>query len=242
MIQISNNLPYDDLTKLMSTIYESGEIKVKDHKGNKYLYFMNNYNTNYRFVSASKLLINYGAVLPGFLKDYLKAFGDSVVLPNIINGIVYSLTFRNISGKKQFLKMGSTSHLLYGLGTLPENFVYGIPLLIVEGNMDCDSIRQLYPYTVATLTNTLSLNQIRLLAHLTDKVVIAYDNDEAGNKGYWNTYNALNRYGFKIKRFRHSDNVKDFGDLIDKQLTDTDMYNHLRKLYIKRLQELLDSF
>jgi DNA primase len=164
------------------------------------------------------------------------------MIPNTINGTVYSLTFRNINGKKQFLKLGATTHLFYGMGNLPEDFTYGIPIVIVEGNMDCDVAKLIYPYTLATLTNSISQNQIRILAGLTNKVVIAYDNDEAGNQGYWNAYNNLVRYGFKVKRFKHSDNIKDFGDLIDAQINDTDLYNHLLHLYIGRLQNLINEF
>lgn len=241
MHQIDMLLPHDDLFLLLNEIYNEGLDKVKNHNGNKYLYFMNNYKTHYKFIPANKLLIG-NIKLPEFLSSYLRTSGDSIILPNKINNNVYALTFRNINGKKQFLKMGLISHLFYGIGDLPEDFIYGIPLIIVEGNMDCDVIKQLYPYAIATLTNSVSLNQIRILAYLTDKVIIAYDNDEAGNKGYWNAYNSLKRYGFKVKRFKHSRNVKDFGDIIDMQINDPDMYQHLRQLYIRSLQELVNSF
>ena len=241
LYQITKTLPYDDLTRVLNEIYNMGDASVKDIKRNKYLYFMNKYKTNYKFISASKLLISKLS-LPEYLKDYLRTSGDSILIPNKINDTVYSLTFRNITGKKQFLKVGPTAHLFYGLGDLPEDFTYGIPIVIVEGNMDCDSIKQLYPYALATLTNSISANQIQILAYLTDKVIIAYDNDEAGKQGYWNAYNSLTKYGFKVKRFEHSRNVKDFGDMIEAQMTDPDMYEHLRHLYIKRLQELVNGF
>ena len=242
MERISITLPYDDSIKLLNDLYAMGDDKVENTKKNKYLFFMNKYKSNYKFISARKTLINCGTTLPGYLSEYLRTSGDSVMIPNTINGTVYSLTFRNINGKKQFLKLGATTHLFYGMGNLPEDFTYGIPIVIVEGNMDCDVAKLIYPYTLATLTNSISQNQIRILAGLTNKVVIAYDNDEAGNQGYWNAYNNLVRYGFKVKRFKHSDNIKDFGDLIDAQINDTDLYNHLLHLYIGRLQNLINEF
>lgn len=245
MKQISNRLPYDDTIKLLNDLYNIGDnsvLKFENVKSNKYLYFINFYETQYKFIPASKILIEYGNNLPAYLIDYLKTSGDSIMIPNKINDIVYSLTFRNIKGKKQFLKLGGTASLFYGLGNLPEDFIYGMPIVIVEGNMDCDAIKLLYPYSLATLTNSISLNQMKILAHLTDKVIIAYDNDEAGNKGYWNAYNSLTRYGFKVRRFKHSRNIKDFGDLIEAQMTDLDMYNHLWHLYTSKLQELVNSF
>lgn len=243
MEKISLSLPYDDTIKLLNDLYAMGESKVNDHKGNKYLYYMNNYDTSkYKFMSASKALIEYGNSLPGYFREYLRTSGDSIMIPNMINGIVYSLTFRNIRGKKQFLKLGATTHLFYGLGDLPDNFVYGIPIVLVEGNMDCDTVKLLYPYALATLTNSISQNQIRILSGLTNKVIIAYDNDEAGNKGYWGAYNNLTKAGFKVKRFKHSENAKDFGDLMDAKINDRDMYEHLLHLYVSRLQDLVNEF
>ena len=240
--QINKTLPYDDMIRLINAIYAMGDSTTRNNMNSKYLYFMNNYKSDYRFISANKLLLNYGNSLPSFLVDFLKISGDSVMIPNKVNDTVYSLTFRNISGKIQFIKIGITSQLFYGIGTLPDNFIYGMPLVIVEGNIDCDSIRQLYPYTIATLTNTITLNQMRILACLTDKVVLAYDNDDPGKQGTVNTKRNLDKYGFKVRVLEHSISAKDFGDIIDYQMRgDRDTYEYLMGVYRRKLQTILDS-
>lgn len=240
---INLSYPQDDTIRLLNLIYNSCIENVGIKNKSKYLYFMNNYKTNYKFLSASKLLINFSSALPSYLIDYLRSAGDGIAIPNMIGDVVYSLTFRNINGKKQFIKLSSSIPLLYNLGGLPEDFVYGTPIMLVEGNMDCDTaVNLLYPYTLATLTNALSLNQIQILSNLTNKVIVAYDNDEAGNKGYWSVYNSLTRIGFNVVRFEHSYRLKDFGDLIDLEMTDEEEFNYTVALYKRKLNEALRCF
>ena len=235
---INMTIPMDDTIRLLGNIYNMGTSQIGTNT-NKYIYFMNNYESDYRFISANKLLINYGAQLPTYFRDYLKYSGDSIMLPNIINNTVYSLTLRNLQGPKQFIKVGHVSHLFYNLGHLPEDFHYGVPILLTEGNIDCDSIKQIYPYSLAALTNSLSMNQLQLLLHLTNKVILAYDNDSAGNKGYYDTYNKLKNLGFTVKRFKHSHNLKDFGDLIDLRIKDYGEYEYISMSYKLQIQNLL---
>lgn len=238
---INMTMPHDDTIRLLNLIYSQGDTNTKLGNKNKYLYYMNKYTSDYKFISASKLLVNFSNSLPSYFINYLKTSGDSIMLPNKINDTVYTLTFRNIYGPKQFIKLGSNSFLFYGLGKLPQDFVYGIPIMLVEGNIDCDSAREIYPYTLATLTNAISLNQIQLLSFLTNKVIVAYDNDEAGNKGYWGVYNSLSKLGFKVMRFRHSERLKDFGDLLDYQMTNQEEYDYFKMIYQIQIENLINS-
>lgn len=237
---INETLPQDDTIRLMDLIYNMGD-KPQIKSSNKYVYFMNHYESDYRFISSIKLLINFGNTLPGYFVNYLQQAGDSIMLPNKINNTIYSITFRNINGQKQFIKMGARSSLFYNLGNLPKDFKYGTPIILVEGNIDCDSVRQIYPCALATLTNAISLNQLQLLSALTNKVIIAYDNDEAGKRGYWNAYNTLTKRGFRVKRFKHSCLLKDFGDLIDLQMRDKEDYESTLLYYKRQIQNLLED-
>lgn len=239
---INLSVPQDDTIRLLNLIYNYGDKDVPINMQNKYLYFMKNYESNYRFISASKLIVNFSSALPSYFLDYLGTAGDCIALPNMVGETVYSLTFRNLQGDKQFIKMGSGVPLLYNLGGLPKDFHYGIPIMLVEGNMDCDSAKQIYPYTLATLTNALSLNQIQILSGLTNKIIVAYDNDESGNKGYWGVYNSLTKLGFKVVKFRHSQSLKDFGDLIDLQMKDREEYLYMVEMYNIQLKTLLSNF
>lgn len=234
---INRLTPLDDTSILLNTIYSLGVSSVKDIN-NKYIYYMNNYKSQYRYLLSNKVLMAAYNKLPNYIIEYLQYSGDSIMLPNIINDRLYSITFRNLSGTKQFIKLG-TSYLFYNLGNIPKDFKYGTPILITEGNIDCDVGKQIYPYSIATMTNSLSTNQLQLLSNLTNKVIIAYDNDEAGEKGYKNVYSKLKRLNFNIKKFNHNSKLKDFGDLIDLKMKDEDEYNYILQSYKIQLRNLV---
>ena len=231
--------PRDEMTNLLETIYSFGVSSVTNiNKNNKYVYYMLNNDSQYKYILANKLLMTCSSKLPNYLKEYFQYSGDSIMLPNIIDGRIHAITFRNLSGTKQFIKMG-LAYLFYNLGNLPKDFKYGDPILITEGNIDCDVGKSLYPCCLATMTNSLSTNQIQLLSGLTNKVIIAYDNDEAGEKGYKNTYYKLRQFHFTVKKFVHNSNLKDFGDLVDLKMKDEDEYNYIYQSYKIQIKNLL---
>ena len=56
------------------------------------------------------------------------------------------------------------------------------PIVICEGSKDCIFLKQFYPYTVAINTSSMGLNA-QVLINLSNKFVLAYDNDKAGQEG-----------------------------------------------------------
>jgi len=239
LLDINKSQSLNSLELLLEKIYDNSESYSDVLKTpNKYLYYMKNNKTQYRYLNATKILLALGNELPAYFREYLGYAGDSIVIPNIINKYFYSLTFRNINGEKRFLKLGNTSQLLYNLGNLPSDFKYGTPLLIVEGNLDCDVAKEIYPYTVATLTNSISQTQLQLIKGLTNKVILAYDNDEAGNTGYNKNAFKLAAQGIMVKRFEYSNGIHDFGDLLELKQRDIFEYNYLVQLYKVRIASM----
>lgn len=234
---INRSIPLNEASVLIDQIYNLPSISIPT-MNNKYLYYINNNDTPFKVVSATHIL-NSVKGLPEFIIKYLITNGDCIIIPNKIGNVIYSLTCRNISGKKQFLKIGDVSHTLYGLGTLPSDFKYGKPLLLVEGNLDCEAMKEVYPYTVASLTATLSTNQLQLISHLTDKVIVAYDSDDAGIQGYHIVKRKLSDLGVTVKFFKHSINLHDAGDLIDLKMRDPDEYNYLILSYKNQINSLI---
>lgn len=234
---INMSLPHDSTYTLMSNLYNKEAITQFPQVKDKYLHYIQNYPTQMKFISASRLLQTPD--LPDFMKDYIFHNGDIVLIPNIINNVIHSITFRNIQGKKQFLKLGVVSPLLYNLGNLPEDFHYGTPLVLVEGNFDCDVMKLIYPYTVASLTSTLSPNQLQLISHLTNKVIIAYDNDNAGLQGFCSTSKKLRDLGVTVIKFNHYSNLNDLGDLIDIKLKDQEEFNYIKHSYKSQIESYL---
>ena len=236
---INNVTPRDNISNLLDQIYSLGISGISNlNENNKYVYYMKNNKSNYRYILANKLLMTMSNKLPTYLIEYLQYSGDSIMLPNIINNRLYAITFRNITGTKQFIKIG-TAYLFYNLGNLPKDFKYGTPILITEGNIDSDVGKSIYPYCIATMTNSLSTNQLQLLSGLTNKVILAFDNDEAGEKGYRNVSNKLKSFQISVKKFRHSSNLKDFGDLIDLKMKDEEEYNFIYQSYKIQIENLV---
>lgn len=235
--EINRTVPHDETNILMDKLYSLPTVKMQDNR-NKYLHYINSGETQFKVLSAASVLKDTKDV-PDFIIQYLQRNGDCILIPNIIGNTLYSLTFRNIQGKKQFLKIGDISHSLYNLGNLPKDFRYGTPLVLVEGNLDCEAMREVYPYTVASLTASLSTNQIQLISHLTDKVIIAYDDDESGIKGYYSVRKKLTELGMTVKKFNHAMNLHDTGDLFDLRMKDKEEYDYLIRSYRNQIETLI---
>ena len=196
---------------------------------NKYFYFMNNYPSNYKLIS-SYMILQQVPDLPDFVAQHLSAVGDCILIPNIIDNQVQSITFRSVNSDKRFLKFGEFSALFYGLGCLKEDFKYGTPIIITEGNLDCDYIKTIYPNALATLTSTLTTSQITILTHLTNKIILAFDNDEAGERGFYSSRKKLKDIA-TVTKFEHDQNLKDFGDLLELEWKHNPNYQVILQAY-----------
>lgn len=205
---------------------------------NKYLYYMNNYNSTYKLVS-SIMVLNSIPNLPDFVQQHLQSVGDCIIIPNIIDNQVYSITFRSMNSDKRFLKYGEFTNLFYNLGNLPEDFTYGTPIIVCEGNLDTDYMSQFYPYTLGALTANLTTVQIQILTHLTNHIILAFDNDEAGNQGY---YHALkNLKGMKVSRFKYNTRNKDIGDLLEMERIHDSDFEFIKSQYKTQIRLLIDN-
>ena len=199
----------DEITKL----FNLGRPIIED-KGNPYLYLAKKYNfTNYRLISSGELLIRGKDLdIPDYIKQFMKFNNEALMIANIMNNKVISVVFRNLSGKKEFMKLGITKSTFYGLGQLDPNFRYGVPILLVEGHLDRDRMSLLFKNTLGVMTNAVSESQANLLKGLTDKVYLKLDNDEAGKIGTNKTKKLLS--GMKVIEVKHDDRLKDAGDLV----------------------------
>lgn len=227
----------DESSFILENIYKLPNTTLPDN-GNKYVYHINhNSDTQYKVISS--ILALRIPNIPDFLRLYLERNGDCIIIPNKINDIIYSLTFRTLGDRKQFLKYGDVSHMLYNLGNLPDDFSYGTPLILLEGNLDCDVMRDIYPYAVASLTSDLSTNQIQLLSHLTNKVIVAFDNDVSGNKGYYMVKKKLESHGVTVHKFTHYNKLHDLGDLLQVKMSDQEEYQYISRSYKNQILSML---
>ena len=203
---------------------------------NKYIDFAFKYNLpNYRLISSGELLINginHGVVIPHYMKEYISYHSEAIMIANILDNKVASLTLRSINTKKEFMKIGVTKSLFYGLGDLESDFKYGTPIVIVEGHLDRDVFaNKIYRNTLAVTTNKLSRSQLKVLSSLTNKVVLMLDNDDAGRVGQVSAIRSFKKLNINYIELPYPNGVKDAGDLLKLEIMDTPLYNYYVNLY-----------
>ena len=87
------------------------------------------------------------------------------------------------------------------------------PIVVCEGSKDCIFLKQFYPYVVAVNTSSMGLNA-QILINITNKFVLAYDNDKAGREGIERDKKILRSLGAQVTSLELSNLVKDCSDYI----------------------------
>lgn len=218
---------YDNLKPIVDVPYD----KVLD--SSKYVRIARDYNyTNYR-LCLYRDVVKLG--LQGSLSNYHKSFlsknGAVLAIFNTLNNKPISVVFRSLS-EKDFLDY-SLIYSLYGFDMLDESFKYGDYLVITEGLYDADTLRQLYPNVLATLTSNITIMQADILKTMTDRFIIAFDADNAGISGF---EKAINRLGTDIKKLPIYDKDKDVGVMEEVKNIPYE-YSLRKEYYLRELEE-----
>ena len=87
------------------------------------------------------------------------------------------------------------------------------PIVVCEGSKDCIFLKQFYPYVVSINTSSMGLNA-QVLINITNKFVLAYDNDKAGQEGILRDKRILRNLGAQVVSLELSGLVKDCSDYI----------------------------
>jgi len=146
---------------------------------------------HWRRVSMEQLLDKglFKKVGPHY-RETLNKLGKTIWMFNYLGGGVLSITIRGLD-VKEFLDISLSGSDLYGIGMLRKGFVYGDPVICVEGVFDRE-VMQLYLErmgradiysVVATKGVSLTERKANLLRCFTDTVVFSGDNDVAGREG-----------------------------------------------------------
>lgn len=88
------------------------------------------------------------------------------------------------------------------------------PIVLCEGSKDCIFMSQFYPYVLAINTSSMGLNA-QVLINLTNKFVLAYDNDRAGQEGIERDKKILRSLGAQVTSIDLSKKVKDCADYLN---------------------------
>lgn len=107
-----------------------------------------------------------------------------------------------------------------------------MPIVVCEGVKDAIVLKRFYPYVLSNNTSALRLNA-DVLANVTDKVLLAYDNDETGRTSAYKDKKRLSALGCSVDILNYG-NHKDAGEFIDHP-KDLKLLREQLKLRIKGL-------
>ena len=88
-----------------------------------------------------------------------------------------------------------------------------MPIVVCEGVKDAIVLKKIYPYVLSNNTSALRLNA-NILANITDKVLLAYDNDPTGHEQAPKDKRKLAKLGCSVDILDYSP-YKDAGEFIN---------------------------
>ncbi|MCF7917338.1 MAG: toprim domain-containing protein [Candidatus Omnitrophica bacterium] len=172
-----------------------------------------NKNTNILYLPEKILdkLDNYmSKKVPGYMKYHTNKYGittmtekgrvqrlHGLMIPQYNeHGSLYGLTFRNVYGKDKWRYKNTRCDM-----PLPyncNNISVEEDLYIVEGAMDCLSMIQMgYKNCVGLSRRTVTKPYLDFLKKFKKRIILCFDNDDAGKKGVKDVYFKLVNSGIK---------------------------------------------
>lgn len=200
----------------MAALFKISRVPTEEeYLSSPYLYVAKTENLSYiRSLSVAELLYYKGDDLPPHILHFLRQNENVVVMADIWSKWIVQLRLRSFRGKYMTVYRNSPIPF-FGMGYLPPSFKYGDALVLVEGILDAESIRTMYPYVVSVTTSSLSVYQIHVLKTLTSRIVLCLDQDDSGIQGTRKAYYQLKKNGFHADVCQLPSKIKDPGQLIE---------------------------
>lgn len=86
-----------------------------------------------------------------------------------------------------------------------------MPIIVCEGIKDAIMLKHMYPYVVSNNGSSLGLNA-HVLSNITDKILLAYDNDKTGERQAPIDKNILTKLGCSVDILKFDEGYKDAAD------------------------------
>ena len=86
-----------------------------------------------------------------------------------------------------------------------------LPIIVCEGSKDCLMLKQFYPYVLANNTSSMGINA-QVLRNISNKFLLAYDNDSSGQEGIKRDKKTLRNLGAYVESLTLHDGFKDCAD------------------------------
>jgi hypothetical protein len=192
---------------------------------------------NYKLCSWADILrLGIENSFTTYQKQFFADAGACVAIFNELNGKMISIIFRSVLAK-DFMDY-SITYNLYGLDNMDSSFKYGDYLILTEGIYDADSFRHIYPNTLAMLTSNITLMQSEVLKTMTNKFIIAFDDDKAGDAGF---KKAIQRLGTDIKKLNIFYGDKDLGVMEEQKVSNPSGFQERVQYYKDAVHECMTT-
>ena len=132
--------------------------------------------------------------------------------------------------------------LLYGFDKRFKQYEEGkkcYPIIVCEGCKDCLTLKKIYPYVLANNTSSMGVNA-HVLRNITDKFLLAYDNDSAGQEGIKKDKEVLRNVGAFVDSIKLPEGIKDCTDYIYTKYGEfvRSNYDSLKEQVTRKLRQL----
>ena len=182
-------------------------------------------------------------LLSSFSPFQLKFFaysGCTVGIFNTLNDNLVSIVWR-ATDRKEFMNY-SMVYTVYGYDLMLPTFKYHDWIVLTEGIYDADTLRQIYPNVLATLTSNVTVDMAAVLRFLSDRFIIAYDSDKAGQVGFMHAVKRLNTDGKAIiRKLPIFPGDKDVGVMEEVLQCSNDEFKLRYDFYSTALKSLMDD-
>lgn len=229
-------------------LYEGGLKldQIKPLQNQTYRLFKSS-NIDIRIVSSRSTLNNFSAFkkIEFFMmgNDYFYMIPVTTIKGTIIGFILRGVTSKSYSTiSREFSATDKKVPLMFGFDKSFANYDEqclkkggALPIIVCEGSKDCLMLKKLYPYVLANNTSSMGLNAT-VLRNISDKFLLAYDNDKPGQDGIARDKKLLRNMGCYVDNIRLHNQYKDCADYLDDpaafKLLASQIKTKLRNLFI----------
>ena len=174
-------------------------------------------------------------------KEYSHRFFYSIPIQTV-SGTIVGFIYRTVFGKsyttvtRTFKDKEHKLPLMFGFYKDFEDYDSHDtckPIIVCEGLKDCITLKKIYPYVLSNNTSHMGIN-LQVLSNLTNKFILIYDNDRAGQEGMNEDISSTQRLKYDIVEMKIADGYKDITDMSENQ----DKFNSLKESLLAHIAML----
>lgn len=198
------------LSQLNKLYHNAHTILESDSTKSKYAFLAHNNILEAKYLSVNDLITTETKLSP-----YIAEHGKVILFPSIVNGVIDNIVARPIetAGRPLTLVKGK---LPFYIGTLPDNFKFGDPIILVEGIADVGGLKLIDKSLNIIAMNSSALPQCyyEVIASVTNNIILFADNDEVGINSANKVKRIFKKHNVDVEIVNQYGDFKDTGDII----------------------------